>query len=350
MAQEAAPAALTIHDIARAAGVSTATVSRALRALPGVSDVTRARVLATAAALDYVVSPAASRLSSGRTGSVAVVTPYLARWYFATVLAAINEELSTDDLDLLLVTVDEPSPATRPTPAHRLRRRVDGVIVVSVSPQAVALAEITRLAVPTVVIGLTSRGATSVRSDDVNGAAMAAQHLLNLGHRRIGLIHGRTTSPVFVAERDRLVGFRRALDDAGLEPDPTIWAPGSFTAAGGEEAMSQLLARPDPPTAVFAMSDEMAFGALAALRRHGLRPGTDLSVIGYDDHDLAATYDLTTVHQPVVELGHIAASVLRRQVVGAADGGDGAEPARPGEDVVLPVRLVARGSTGPARG
>jgi len=341
--------------------VSTATVSRALRALPGVSAATRARVLATAAALDYVVSPAASRLSSGRTGSVAVVTPYLARWYFATVLAAIDEELSSDDLDLLLVTVDEPSPlASRHTPTHRLRRRVDGVIVVSMSPQAAALAEITRLAVPTVVVGLTSPGAVSVRSDDANGAAMAVQQLLNLGHRRIGLIRGRTDPPVFVAERDRLAGYRQALSQAGLEPDPTICAPGSFTALGGEEAMAQLLARPDPPTAVFAMSDEMAFGALRALHRHGLRPGIDVSVIGYDDHELAAMHDLTTIHQPVVELGHVAASALRRMVTSRSDqdGPDGTSASEGGDgdcvpgsaDVVLPVHLVARGSTGPLRG
>ena len=265
------------------------------------------------------------------------------------------------------------SPAT--PHVHRLRRRVDGVIVISVDPHAAAVAEITRLSVPTSVIGLPSPGAASVRVDDVAGAAMATQHLLNLGHRRIGLIHGRSRRPVFVAERDRFTGFMNALTDAGIEADPAIRAPGSFTVAGGEQAMTDLLTHPDPPSAVFVLSDEMAFGALRALHRHGMRAGTDMSIIGYDDHVLADAHDLTTIHQPVADLGAYAATTLRRMLAGTAmppgsrsatdQAADLAPPtdlaasadqptdlaasADQSADVVLPVHLVARGSTGPFR-
>lgn len=329
--------AMTIHDIARVAGVSTATVSRALRGLPGVSPQTREQVLATAERLDYVISPAASRLSSGRAGSVAVVTPYVSRWYFAHVLSGVERVLRSSDLDLLLLCVGEPDEAHPSPPVHKLRRRVDGVLVLALAGDDPRVQDAVRLQVPTVLVGLTTKGVASVRVDDVAGEVTATQHLLNLGHQRIALICGASTTPRFAAEKARAEGYASALAAAGVTADPSLVVPGDFTAAGGEQAMTDLLSRRDPPTAVVAMSDEMAFGAIRALHRHGLRPGTDVSVVGYDDHELACAFDLTTVAQPVEQLGSTAALALLDLCSGTSREGD----------TVLPTRLVARGSTGP---
>lgn len=338
--RDATDSGMTIHDIAREAGVSIATVSRALRGLSGVSPGTRKLVLATADRLDYVISPAASRLSSGRAGSIAVVTPYVARWYFSTLLDAVERVLRPSELDLLLLSVGEPDEAHPTPPVRKLRRRVDGVLVISLSLADPNVQDVLALGLPTSLIGLGAPNANSVRIDDARGAMVATQHLLNLGHRRIGLIHGRSLASHFVAEQQRFDGFRMALNAAGLEPDLTLCTPGRFTIAGGEQAMGELLSQPSPPTAVFAMSDEMAFGALRSLRRHNLSPGEDVSVIGFDNHDLSDLLDLTTIAQPVEELGTVGALSLLRQLE---------EPTSPVSENVLATRLVVRGSTAPPR-
>lgn len=331
--------AMTIHDIAREAGVSTATVSRALRGLSSVSPQTRERVLEVAQRLNYVVSPTASRLSTGRTGSIAVITPFIARWYFSTVLSGVEAVLRDTDLDLLLFSVAEyddehPGPSLR-----KIRGRVDGILVISLDPWEPVVHRVQSLHLPTSVIGPSVEGASSVSIDDVEGAATATQHLINLGHERIGLIHGQSNRR-FAAEHDRYMGFRKAMSAAGLEVPPELEVPGGFTVSGGEHAMTQLLASPSPPTAVFAISDEMAFGALRALRHHGLRSGHDVSVIGYDNHELAELLDLTTVAQPVTELGAHAARTLLARLD---------QPELPLSDLRLPTRLVVRGSTRPPR-
>ena len=153
--------AITIRDVARAAGVSTATVSRALRDLPNVDEQTRLRVQQVAIDLDYVISPSASRLASGRTGSVAVITPYIARWFFSTVLSGIESVLQSAGIDLLLMSVSNASGQLRLPPAPRLRRRVDGVLVIAVPADDPQLHEVLALGMPTSLIGVTFEGVPS---------------------------------------------------------------------------------------------------------------------------------------------------------------------------------------------
>lgn len=333
---------ITIRDVAEAAGVSTATVSRALRGLPNVDEGTRTRVQKIAADLDYVISPSASRLASGRTGSIAVVTPYIARWFFSTVLSGVEDVLQEADLDLLLSCIgDHNNQLNRSPVAPRLRRRVDGILIIAVPPADPQLREIIDLGMPTSMIGLTAEGVPSVTIDDVAAARMATQHLINLGHTRIGTITGSPSDAPFTAEFDREAGFAQAMADAGIEVDPMLEAYGYFSIEGGEAAMTALLTQPKPPTAVFALSDEMAFGALRALRAHGLTPGRDVSVVGVDGHDMSEHLDLTTVVQPVVELGRIAASSLIAQMR------EGSAPPVPQR---VTTHLVVRGSTGPVLG
>jgi LacI family transcriptional regulator, repressor for deo operon, udp, cdd, tsx, nupC, and nupG len=332
---------MTIRDIAREAGVSTATVSRALRGLPNVDPVTRAKVRAVAERLDYVVSPAASRLASGRAGSIAVITPFVARWYFSTVLSGVERVLQRSDLDLLLYSMGDPSEEHRVPPHRKLRRRVDGFLVLSLDAQSPDLRELFEFDLPVTLVGSTHDGVSSVNIDDVEGGRQATQHLINLGHERIGLISGRPLPSPFTPERDRYRGYLDALAHAGLTPDRDLVSNGYFTVEGGENAMAALLALPRPPTAVFAISDEMAFGALTALRRHGRSVPGDVSVVGFDGHDMSELLDLSTVEQPVVEIGARAAHSLLDQLE---------EPSRPREQVLLPTRLVVRGSSGRAPG
>ncbi len=331
---------ITIRDVAQVAGVSTATVSRALRGLPNVDAATRARVKQVASSLNYVISPNASRLASGRTGSVGVVTPQVAGWYFSTVLSGIESVLQQGEMDLLLMSVgDEASSAPREPVAPRLNRRVDGVITIALVPEDVQLQSVLSLGLPTSLIGVSIAGVAGVHIDDVAAARTATQHLINLGHRRIAVITGAPPGTLSTVPHARYQGFTEAMGQAGLAVDPTLQLRGYFTIAGGERAMAQLLTQPDPPTAVFAMSDEMAFGAMRALGSHGLQPGREISIAGIDGHDMAELLDLTTVAQPVKDLGRIAAQSLLDQL----RSGDGSVL----QSVRVPTEIISRGSTGP---
>ena len=327
--------AITIRDVAQAAGVSTATVSRALRGLPNVDEATRDRVQQVARELDYVVSPSASRLASGRTGSIAVITPYISRWFFSQVISGIESVLQSAGMDLLLMTVSNPDAQHRMSPAPRLRRRVDGVLVIAMPPTDPQLDEVLALGLPSSLIGVRKDGVPSVTIDDAQAARTATQHLVNLGHERIGVIGGSNSQKQFTAETQRLLGFSEVMRENGLEVSDGLESFGYFTIAGGEQAMTELLSQRRPPTAVFCMSDEMAFGALRALRSHGLQPGKDISLVGIDGHDMSEYLDLTTVAQPVADLGRIAAEALLVQVRGAERH----------NAIDLPTRLIVRGST-----
>lgn len=334
---------ITIRDVAAAAGVSTATVSRALRGLPHVDEATRAKVMAAARELDYVVSPSASRLASGRTGSIAFITPYIARWFFSTVLAGVESVLQSTDTDLLLFRVGDPAAEEHRIPTERrLRRRVDAALVVSLPVSDPSVQALLDAQFPVGLIGEAALAVPSVAIDDVEAARTATQHLLNLGHERIGLIGGQPIASAFAPHAMRHRGYEEAMASAGLKADAMLQAYGYFTIEGGEQAMTSLLSRPSPPTAVFAMSDEMAFGAMWALRRHGLVPGQDVSVIGIDGHSLSEVLGLTSVEQPVEEMGRIAAESLMSRLAGHPQPAD-IEP------VMMPTRLVARMTTAPLR-
>jgi LacI family repressor for deo operon, udp, cdd, tsx, nupC, and nupG len=327
-----------IEDVAREAGVSTATVSRALRGLPNVSEQTRLTVSRVAGELGYVVSRSASRLATGRTLAVAVIAPFMERWFFASAVAAIEAELRASGFDALLIGLTQPDDGSRDAfDADTLRGRVDAIIVLTVPLTGRELDDVRALDLPTVYVGASVPGSMSVRIDDVAVARIAVEHLLELGHRRIAYVGGDPQQPLnFTAPADRRAGWMAALRDAGVEPEPTWDVPGFFTAAGGLAAAEQLLSLPEPPSAVFCASDEMAFGVLTAALRRGLDLPGDLSVLGVDGHELGELVGLTTVVQPVARQGALAA----RMVLEALR----AERLRSSEHVVLPVHLALRDS------
>jgi LacI family transcriptional regulator, repressor for deo operon, udp, cdd, tsx, nupC, and nupG len=332
---------ITIRDVAAAAGVSTATVSRALRGLPNVDGETRERVKRIASSLDYVISPSASRLASGRTGSIAVITPYIARWFFSEVIAGAESVMQQAGMDLLLMNVgDYQDGGSRIPPTPRIRRRVDGILIVALPPQDPDLESIVNLGMPTAMIGGVTPGIDCVVIDDVAAARKATEYLISLGHSRIALISGKSGAARFTAGSQRERGYRAVMAEHSLVEDPMLEVSGHFTIEGGESGMDALLNQLNPPTAVFAMSDEMAFGAIRSLRTHGLEPGRDVSIVGIDDHPMSSYLGLTTIAQPVADLGKKAGERLLVQLAGSDSLG--------GNDRVtqLPTELMVRSSTG----
>ncbi len=326
----------TIRDVAEAAGVSIATVSRALHGLPRVSEATRRRVLDAADLLHYVASPSAAGLAGGQTMAIGVVAPFVNRWFFAAAVHAAEELLRPAGYDMMLYSLGaDAAERRRVLSGNLLRRRVDGVLVLGLQPDAGEVAALSAAGGPVAIIGTEVDGWASVRIDDEAAARCAVAHLLGLGHRRIGYIGGDRNDLLHsTAPTNRYRGYRGRLADAGLTADPALEAIGGFTVRGGMEAMGQLLAA--RPSAVFAASDEMAMGAAHIARRAGIRVPEDLAVIGIDDHEMSELFDLTTVRQPVDEQGVLAAEMLLAAL---------ADPTVEPPAVIVPTALVVRGTT-----
>lgn len=331
----------SITDVAKAVGVSASTVSRALRGRPGVSDEVRQRIVAASASLGYVASRSASSLASGRTHTIGVVVPYVGRWFFGTVLDAAEQVFSAAGYDVLLYNLGSAEARKRFFAKLPVRKRVDAVLSLLIPEEAESEA-LRTLGVPLVsTVGEPRPGYTVVGIDDRAGARAAVQHLVNLGHRRIGMIAGPSGPLHWTAPVARRQAYLDVLTESRIACDPVLEADGGYTVQGGERAMTELLAVARPPTAVFAQSDEMAMGALRALRLHRLKVPRDVSVVGFDDHELSEVVGLTTVAQPVAAQGAEAARLLLRQLE---------EPAEsPPDHVEMATRLILRDTTAPPR-
>lgn len=328
----------TIEDVALAAGVSVATVSRALRGLPNVAESTRLKVQEIALELRYRADPAASRLATGKSRSVAVAVPLLNGWYFSHVVAGIEAVCAESGYDTIVIGL-----AGKGTQHgffqdyESLHRRADGLIIVDVSLPDEEVATVKSFGLALVTVGPQLPGTPSAGIDDVAVGRLATGHLLELGHRRIGLIGGTTVDPYeYLVPHLRHEGFELAHAEAGLTTDPSLYAIGNFTVQGGYDAAIELLSRDDRPTAIFAQSDEMAFGILHAARDLGVSVPGELSVIGVDDHDVAAVLGLTTVHQDIDQHGARAARLMLEMLAGLD-----VEPRRHNN----PIRLVERATT-----
>ena len=329
---------VNMADVARRAGVSIATVSRALRGAPGVSEPTRERIRQIATELAYVISPEASHLSRGATGRVAVVVQTINLWFYATLLAGVESVLREAEFDVLIYHVGDA--ADRAAFFERLpaRRKADALIVIAL-PLPDEQARLAQLGMPVVVVGGRLGDYPHVRVDDVEVGAQAVSHLIGLGHERIAMMRSADTEGVaWPADRERALGYHTALEEAGLEvrDDYVVSVPYSFEAAA--TGMERLLSLRKPPTAVFSYSEELAMSALRTLRRaHWAVPGR-MSVVGVDDHPHAALHDLTTVRQPVEELGRLAGRLVVDLLRGTSE--------LPRE-ATLPTWLAVRGTTGP---
>jgi DNA-binding LacI/PurR family transcriptional regulator len=336
-------ARVTIEKVAERAGVSVATVSRALRGLPNVSPKTRDRVVSVAAMLNYRPDPNAARLAAGRTRTVAVGVVAIPIWYTGQVVSGIEAVLTNQgyDLTLLLIADDFARSRAFGDVGGGVSKRADGAIIVDLVPTAPERSLLAEQRVPWVMVGADCPTIDSVVIDNVEGAASAARHLLDLGHRSIGLIAGGPAAFPSSGPPQRRAGFLRALDNAGVRFDPAMERVGDFSALGGYEAMQSLLGRRPRPTAIFAMSDEMAMGAMRACHEAGLDVPGDVSIVGFDDVDWAFTVGLTTVRQDATELGAIAARLMIERLEGIAC---------ERRLITVPTQLVERSSTAPPVG
>ena len=330
----------TIEDVAERAGVSVATVSRALRGLPNVAAGTRRRVQDAARDLDYVSSPSASRLAAGRTHTLGMVLPHLGTWYASRVMAAAHRVWSEEGFDLLAIVLRDHAGRERFLRELPFRKRVDGLVLLDLPFSADEYDRLLDTGVALVTAGPSTTRTPSVGIDDREAAHVVVEHLVDLGHRDVAILSGDVDEPfTWAGPTDRLAGFEEALAAADIEVPVARRATTDWSPAAGAAATVRLLAQ-EPPTAMLCFSDELAIAAMGVLRRQGLRVPDDVSVAGFDDHDLAEHVGLTTIHQPVAALGERAASLLVSQL---------RQPAVPLRHEVLPTRLVVRESTAPPR-
>jgi DNA-binding LacI/PurR family transcriptional regulator len=331
---------IKMADVARRAGVSVATVSRALRGLPGVGEVARARIVEIAEELSYVISPEASRLASGQTRRVGVVVPAIQIWFYGAMLAAIERRLRAADLDVVLYQVNDDDVRKRFFRELPTRRKVDAVVLIALPLPQEEVDRLDHLGVEVVVAGGRVRDFPYVEVDDRAIAATAVEHLIELGHERIALIRTTNNGDVhWGPDVLRLEGYLAALSAAGIADRREYVVSVPFNPHGGAAGAEPLMALPEPPTAILCFSDEIAIGAMEAVRRAGLRVPEDMSIVGIDDHPFAAIMGLTTIRQDVEAQGEAAAEMALRRLAHT-----------PVNNVVVPHELVVRSSTAPPRG
>ena len=332
----------TIRDVAKNAGVSVATVSRVINNSSTVSEQTAQKVHAVIEELDYSPSPIARRLSIGRTHTVGVIIPFLTLPSFVERLRGVESALAESEYDLVLFSADTPSKVDHYFNELSRRDRADGVIVISLHPDDTQVARFNNSQMPAVLLDAWHAELNSIIVDDVAGGYLATRHLIELGHTRIAYLSDYLDNPFnFVAMRHRFQGYRQALDEAGIPFLPGYHQQGEL---GGREAVpkaKQLLLRSDRPTAIFAASDIFAVGVLKAAQELHIRVPQELSVVGYDGIRDSEHLDITTIRQPLFDSGVVSVNTLLSAVN---------EPSDVPEKIVLPTKLIVRGTTVPPRG
>ena len=329
------------HDVARRASVSQATVSRALRGDPRISPGARARVLTAADELGYVPSGLARSLSRRQTDTVGVVVADLVNPFYPELLQAIHQELTMGGLRVVLLVDPLDAASDLAGVSTLLDQSLDGVIITTARVDSVAPAFLTDRGLSVVLAARTVDGAKvdSVVSDNVTAGEIAAEHLLGLGHRRVGLILGPERTSV---ARDREVGVRRRFAADGVVLDPALRRAGRNSHESGYTSAQELLREPDRPTASVCGNDVIALGVLEAANRLGVSVPHDVSIIGFDDIPMAgwSAFELTTVRQNIDQMGRLAARRLMERLH------ERYTTTTPHQDI-LPTSLVIRRTTAP---
>lgn len=329
----------TIHDVAARAGVSKSLVSLALRGSSKVSDSSREAIEKAAAELGYRPNAQARSLADRRSRTIGINMAELDNPIFPQMLSGAHGVIRARGYNTMLVSGERDPELESTELAKLLEFQVEGLMLISHRLPAATVRSLSA-EVPTVVLtlrGITGPGIDTVTTDDEAGARMAMQHLFDLGHTRIAHISGGTLEPAVVRERV----YREQMDAAGLT-DLIRVAPGDLTNLGGLEGARQMLSEGPAPTAIFASNDNSAIGAMAACQERALRVPEDVSIIGYDGAALGAlrTLSLTTIAQPLTEMGHLGAERLFDRL-------DGRKVAN--RSIVLEPELLTRGTTAPPR-
>lgn len=326
--------ATTLAEVARIAGVSLMTASRAVNNRPGVSERTREEILRIADEIGYVANRAAQKLSGGKTHLIGVIAQ-LHTPFTSDLVLGIGSAARASDYEMLVYSLPDEDRMPPGNVVELLQQVADGVIAI-LPYESDYLAALSRAHIPIVTI---DRGKEvpfpAVLADNYQGARLAIQHLADLGHRRVGFITGNER---LVSARDRHRAYSDMCRQIGLDDDPDLVAEGDFMQKGGYEAAKRLLSLPKPPTAIFAANDVSAMGAMAAVRKAGLRTPEDISLVGFDDIPLAAQLHpaLTTVRQPLSQMARAAVNVMLAMIAGV----DAPLPI-----ITLPTQLVVRETT-----
>lgn len=339
------PVPATMGDVAALAGVSTSTVSRALRDSPKISAGTRDRVHRAAAQLDFALSRTASALASGRLGRIGVlVSGPLSTWFNSSVLEAAYTTLREAGYELVIYRARDAVDRADFFARLPARRNTDALVVASFALNPHERQRLVELSVPVVYLNQEADQSAGVSIDDAGGAASATRYLINLGHRRLAYVSSRDPEGFTFSAARRFTGAQQAADqhNRASAEDPiqsltrTVVNTAGDVGEVGQLAVGQLLSSQWLPTAVVCETDDIAMSVIPALSRAGLRVPEDVSVLGFDDNAYAPLFDLTTVAQPVADLGRQAASLA----IGLAKGESTATL-----QCLLPTRLVLRGST-----
>lgn len=336
-----------IREVARRSGVSMATVSRALNGRPDVSDATRTRIEGIARSLGYTPNQQARALVRRRSDMVGLIwdTSYVETKgrspFLSDMLVGLKMALADTGYHLMLLSPQTADHGVNAFVQAAMQHGLDGVVLMGVDAHLPALEALINSGRPCVGLDLRVQGtrASFVSSDNIGGGVTAVRHLYDLGHRQIASILGPQS---MIAASDRLVGYREAMSQLGLAVPAGYLQEGDFFRESGYACMKSLLTLKKPPTAVFAAGDEMAVGALQAAMDAGLEIARDISIVGYDDIELAAAVRpaLTTVSQDYLAIGQAAVTLLTRIIDGDIEDPD---------PVHVPGQLLVRDSTGPVR-
>jgi len=331
---------VTIKDVAREAGVSVGTASQALRSSSVVREETRHRVVAVATRLRYQPSAPARSLITRRTHTVGLLISDIANPFFIRAVRAVEDVAQENGYNIILCNTDEDPVKETQYLRVLMEKRVDGIILATTAASRRAVREIRWQRIPLVLFDreLPRMATNLVKVDGVLGGRLATQYLLHLGHRQIGIIHGPLDRSTGI---ERLEGYLAALRAAGIRPVPALIQEGNFKQDSGHKLTKALLQVSPPPTALFCTNNLMTVGAIQALRELGVRIPSDLSLVGYDDMEWwTLTHpSLTTVGQPVYELGREAMRLLLAQI--------GREKTPRPQRVILKPELIVRDSCGP---
>lgn len=331
----------TIHDVAKRAGVGIGTVSSVLNNSRPVNEETRQKVLAAIAELDFVPNSSGRRLSMGKTHTIAVIITYFTISSQFERLRGVMSVIAESDYDISLFAVETIPQRNKVFQTVPRRGRVDGLLIFSLNPTEDDLRRIRRQNIPTVLVEAAHPELTHIYLDDIAGAQTAVDHLIGLGHHKIAYISDYLDDLFGTGfSRNRYMGYCQALKAAGIPIRAEYHRQGWPSRENGRLLARELLTLPDPPTAIFCFSDDLALGALEAARELNLNVPGDLSVVGYDDVELAHFAQLTTVRQHLFESG-VQGIELLFDVIDAPQALPTAHR--------LPTELVIRQTTGPPR-
>lgn len=338
---------VTIYDVAKKAGVGIGTVSRVINNSPQISPGTREKVLKVIRELKYQPSAMAQSLARKKSNIIACVVPPFTGYFYFEVLNGIQHALSNYGYDLILYNVDKLEKKEEILKRTIKERRVDGVLLISMPISNKLVARFKESKLPIVLVDSYHQDLDSITVENEEGAFIATEHLINLGHQRIGMINGCLHS---IPALNRLKGFRAALNkyhlvchdnwvvNVNFNGDTEVLHNDGFNKLAGYKAMSRLLQlNEDRPTGVFISSDIQATGAIKAIKEFGLKIPDDITIIGFDDIELSEYLGLSTVHQPMYEMGKLSVDRLMDKIAGRAS--DNFKK-------VFPTKLVIRETCG----